>query len=151
LLTNLLNTFADEDETSVEDTLHSSLSQIVTSEREMARKQENLELREAAIGIELKPVVDAGTTANKTREAMQAALRNVKKDVALLQHYGAQDSPHVVLGLPRSIDRLMRSTEQDGRIRKALKGMVIHREDGILILDKTLGELQTASEFLTQH
>ncbi|MDZ4076529.1 MAG: hypothetical protein U1E04_17470 [Hylemonella sp.] len=141
LLTNLLNTFAEEDETSVEDTLHSSLSQIVTSEREMARKQENLERRETAIGVELKPVVDAGTTANKTREAMQTALRVVKKDVALLQHYGSQDSPHAVLGLPRSVDKLVRSTEQDPRIRKALKGMVIHREDGILILDKTLGEL----------
>lgn len=141
LLTNLLNTFADEDETSVEDTLHSSLSQIVSSEREMARKQENLERRETAIDVELKPVVDAGTTANKAREAMQSDLRNVKKDVALLQHYGSQDSPHAVLGLPRAVDKLMRSTEQDQRIRKAVKGMVIHREDGILILDKTLGEL----------
>lgn len=141
LLTNLLNTFAEEDETSVEDTLHTSLSQIVTSEREMARKQENLVRRETAIGVELKPVVDAGTTANKTREAMQTALRVVKKDVALLQHYGSQDSPHAVLGLPRSIDKLMRSTEQDPRIRKAIKGMVIHREDGILVLDKTLSEL----------
>lgn len=141
LLTNLLNTFADEDETSVEDTLHSSLSQIVTSEREMARKQENLERREAAITVELKPVVDAGTSANKAREAMQADLRSVKKDVALLQHYGSQDSPHAVLGLPKAIDKLMRSTEQDPRIRKAIKGMVIHREDGILILDKILGGL----------
>lgn len=141
LLTNLLNTFAEEDETSVEDTLHTSLSQIVTSERDMARKQENLEHRETAIGVELKPVVDAGTTANKTREAMQTALRDVKKDVALLQHYGSQNSPHAVLGLPRSIDKLMRSTEQDKRIRMAIKGMVIHRDDGILILDKTLSEL----------
>lgn len=141
LLTNLLNTFAEEDESNVEDTLHASLSQIVTSEREMARKQENLERRETAIDVELKPVVDAGTTANKAREAMQSDLRNVKKDVALLQHYGSQDSPYTVLGLPRAIDKLMRSTEQDQRIRKALKGMVIHREDGILVQDKTLSDL----------
>jgi hypothetical protein len=141
LLTNLLNTFAEEDESTVEDTLHASLFQIVTSEREMARKQENLERRETAIDVELKPVVDAGTAANAAREAMQSDLRAVKKDVALLQHFGSQDSPHAVLGLPRAIDKLMRSTEQDSRIRKALKGMVLHREDGILILDKTLGEL----------
>lgn len=141
LLSNLLNTFAEEEETGIEDTLHTSLSQIVNSEREMARKQDNLQRREAAIGVDLKPVVDAGSKAGKTRDAMQGALRVVKKDVALLQHYGSQDSPHAVLGLPRSIDKLMRSTEQDPRIRKAIKGMVIHREDGILILDKTLGEL----------
>lgn len=141
LLSNLLNTFAEEEEKGIEDTLHTSLSQIVNSEREMARKQENLQRRETAIGVDLKPVVDAGSTTSKTQEAMQAALRAVKKDVALLQHYGSQDSPHAVLGLPRSIDKLMRSTEQDPRIRKAIKGMVIHREDGILILDKTLGEL----------
>ncbi|MES2282521.1 MAG: hypothetical protein V4542_14000 [Pseudomonadota bacterium] len=141
LLTNLLNTFAEEDETSVEDTLHASLSQIVNSEREMARKQESLERRETAIGVDLKPVVDAGTSANKARDAMRKALRDVKKDVALLQHYGSQDSPHAVLGLPRPIEKLVRSAEQDPRIRKAIKGMVIHRDDGILILDKTLSEL----------
>lgn len=141
LLTNLLNTFADEDETGIEDTLHTSLSQIVNSEREMARKQENLQRRESAIGVDLKPVVDAGSTASKTQVAMQTSLRTVKKDVALLHYYGSQDSPHAVLGLPRAIDKLMRSAEQDPRIRKAIKGMVIHREDGILILDKTLGEL----------
>lgn len=141
LLSNLLNTFAEEEETSIEDTLHTSLSQIVNSEREMTRKQENLQRRETAIGVDLKPVVDAGSTASKTQDAMQVALRAVKKDVALLQHYGSQDSAHIVLGLPRAVDKLMRSTEQDPRIRKAIKGMVIHREDGIVILDKTLGEL----------
>ena len=107
----------------------------------MTRKQENLQRRETAIGVDLKPVVDAGSTASKTQDAMQVALRAVKKDVALLQHYGSQDSAHIVFGLPRAVDKLMRSTAQDPRIRKAIKGMVIHREDGILILDKTLGEL----------
>ncbi len=141
LLTNLLNTFAEEEETNVEDTLHNSLNQIVVSEREMARKQDNLQRREKAIEVDLKPVVDAGTAANQAREAMQKSLRAVKKDVALLQHFGSQDSPYAVQGLPRSIDKLMRSSEQDPRIRKALRGMVIHREDGILIVDKTLSEL----------
>lgn len=141
LLTNLLNTFAEEEETNVEDTLHNSLSQIVVSEREMARKQENLQHREAAIGVDLKPVVDAGAAANVARETMQRALRVVKKDVALFQHFGAQDSAHVVLGIPRPVDKLMRSSEQDSRIRKALRGMVIHREDGIVVSDKTLSDL----------
>ncbi|MFN3731641.1 hypothetical protein [Comamonas testosteroni] len=141
LLTNLLNTFAEEEETNVEDTLHNSLSQIVVSEREMARKQENLQHREAAIGVDLKPVVDAGAAANVARETMQRALRVVKKDVALFQHFGAQDSAHVVLGIPRPVDKLMRSSEQDSRIRKALRGMVIHREDGIVVSDRTLSDL----------
>ena len=141
LLSNLLNTFAEEEETSIEDTLHSSLSQIVNSEREMVRKQDNLKLREAAIRVDLKPVVDAGATADTAQRAMLNALRAVKKDVALLQHFGSQDSLHAMLGLPRSIDKLVRSTEQDPRIRKAIKGMVIHRDEGIFIQDKALGEL----------
>ena len=141
LLSNLLNTFADEEETSIEDTLHSSLSQIVYSEREMVRKQDNLKLREVAIGVDLRPLVNAGANAGTAQGAMLEALRGVKKDVALLQHYGSQGSSHAVLGIPLSIDKLVRSTDHDPRIRKALKGMVVHRDDGILIQDKTLGDL----------
>lgn len=141
LLTNLLNTFAEDGETGIEDTLHISLSQIVNSEREMSRKNANLEQRESAIGNDLKPVVDAGSKASIAHEKMQTALRAVKKDVALLHHFGSQDSTSAVLGLPRAIGSLMRSGDQDARIRKAIKGMVIHRDDGIVILDKTLGEL----------
>ena len=70
LLTNLLNSFSEEDETSVEDTLHLSLSRIVNSEREIARKQANLARRESAIGTDLKPLVEAGATANRAQEAM---------------------------------------------------------------------------------
>lgn len=141
LLTNLLNTFAEDGETGIEDTLHISLSQIVNSEREMSRKKENLERRESAIGSDLKPVVEAGSKASAAHEKMQTALRAVKKDVALLHHFGSQDSPSAVFGLPRPISSLVRSGDQDARIRKAIKGMVIHRDDGIVILDKTLGEL----------
>ncbi len=141
LLTNLLNTFAEEEETNVEDTLHHTLTQIVSSEREMARKQESLKHREAAIAVELKPVVEAGVAANLARDAMQKSLRAVKKNVALVQHFGSQASPYAVAGLPRSLEKLMRSPEQDPRIRKAIKGMVLHREDGILILEQTLSEL----------
>jgi hypothetical protein len=86
--------------------------------------------------VHAKPLIHPAQGTEHSKEP-----RHGHQDVALLQHHGSQDSPHAVLGLPRSIDRLMRSTEQDGRIRKALKGMVIHREDGILILDKTLGDL----------
>lgn len=95
----------------------------------------------SGMGTDLKPVVDAGLTASKAVAAMQGALMAVRKDVALL-HSGAQDSPHAVLGLPRAVDELMRSTEQEPQIRKAIKAMVIHREDGILILEKTLGDLE---------
>jgi len=141
LLTNLLNTFSEEDENSIEDTLHLSLSRIVNSERDIARKQANLAHREAAIDTDLKPVVEAGTAANTAQAGMQTALRAVKKDVALLHHFGAQTSPHAVCGLPRPISSLVRSGEQDGRIRTALKGMVIHLDDGIVLVDKTLSDL----------
>lgn len=141
LLTNLLNTFSEEDETGIEDTLHLSLSRIVNSERDIARKQANLARRESAIGTDLKPVVEAAAKANRAQEAMQTALRAVKKDVALLHHFGAQTSHHAVCGLPLPISSLVRSGDQDARIRKALTGMVIHRDDGILIVDKTLGDL----------
>lgn len=141
LLTNLLNSFSEDGESSIGDTLQISLSHIVNSERDIARKQASLERRESAIGVDLKPVVDTGARANTARTAMQAALRTVKKDVALLHHFGSQNSPYAFPGLPRPITGLMRSDEQDPRIRKAIKGMVISRDDGILILDKTMGEL----------
>ena len=141
LLTNLLNSFAEEGESTVEDTLHLSLSQIVNSEREIAKKQANLELRQTAIETDLKPVVDAGVTANTLHEAMQRALRAVKKDVALLHHFGAQKSPQALAGLPRALSSLVRAADQDPRIQRALRGMVISRDDGIVLVDKTLGEL----------
>lgn len=141
LLTNLLNSFAEEGESSIGDTLQISLSHIVNSERDIARKQVNLERRESAIGVDLRPVVETGARANSARAAMQAALRAVKKDVALLHHFGSQDSIYVLPGLPRPISSLVRNGEQDARIRKAIKGMVISRDDGIMILDKTLSEL----------
>lgn len=141
LLTNLLNSFAEEGESSIGDTLQISLSHIVNSERDIARKQANLERRESAIDVDLRPVVETGARANAARAAMQTALRAVKKDVALLHHFGSQDSIYVIPGLPRPISNLVRSGEQDVRIRKAIKGMVISRDDGILILDKTLSDL----------
>lgn len=143
LLSNLLNSFADDEEVSIEDTLHSSLSQIVTSERTVASKQAHLESREAAIQVDLKPVVTAGSEAGITHAAMQDALIEVRKDVTLLHHFGSQDSTHPIPGLPRPVHSLKRSEEQDARIRQAIKGMVIHREDGILVMDKTLAELAT--------
>lgn len=141
LLTNLLNSFSEDGESSIGDTLQISLSHIVNSERDIARKQANLERRESAIGVDLKPVVETGAKANTARAAMQTALRAVKKDVALLHHFGSQDSPYAFPGLPRLISSLVRPSDQDARIHKAIKGMVISRDDGILILDKTLSDL----------
>lgn len=141
LLTNLLNSFSEENESSIEDTLHISLSHIVNSERDIARKQANLERREAAIEVDLKPVVDSGAKANTLHTALQTSLRGVKKDVALLHHFGSQESPHAIAGLPRPLSSLLRTGDQDARIRQAVKGMVISRDDGLLIRDKTFGEL----------
>lgn len=141
LLTNLLNSFAEENESSIEDTLHLSLSQIVHSEREIARKQANLEVRQNAIENDLKPVVDAGAKANGLHKEVQAILRAVKKDVALLHHFGSQHSANAVVGLPRRLSTLPKAVDQDSRIHQALKGMVIARDDGILIRDNTISEL----------
>lgn len=141
LLTNLLNSFSEENESSIEDTLHISLSHIVNSERDIARKQANLERREAAIEVDLKPVVDSGAKANTLHTALQTSLRGVKKDVALLHHFGSQESPYAIAGLPRPLSSLLRTGDQDAQIRQAIKGMVISRDDGLLIRDKTLSEL----------
>lgn len=141
LLTNLMNSFSEENESTVEDTLHLSLSQIVNSEREIAKKQASLELRKSAIQDDLQPVVDAGVATNKCQSAMQTALRAVKKDVALLHHFGAQKSLHAVPGLPRPVSVLVRSDGDDARVFQVLKGMVITRDDGIAVRDKTLSDL----------
>lgn len=141
LLTNLLNSFSEENESSIEDTLHISLSHIVNSERDIARKQANLELRQTAIEIDLKPVVQAGAKANILQFAMQKALRAVKKDVSLFHHFGSQKSPHAIVGIPRPINSLVRPGNQDPRIHQAIKGMVISREDGILVRSDVFSEL----------
>lgn len=140
LLTNLLNSFSDEDELTVEDTLHKSLSRIVAAEKEVGRKEKHLATRQ--VGIErLQPILNAGQTAKVLQSEKDGVLRSFRKDVALTRHFGDQGVSTTIPGLPRSPKTLPRVGDQDPRLLQALKGMVITPEDGILILDKTLSEL----------
>lgn len=137
LLSNLLSSFSEEDESAVEDTLLKSLTRIVDAEREIVRKERRLQVR--AKGIEqLGPILDAGTSAHALKGERDTILRSLRKDIAFLRHFGAQGGPNSLPGIPRSLPNL---GDQDPRILVALKGMVITRDDGILLLDKTLSEL----------
>jgi hypothetical protein len=140
LLTNLLNSFSDEDELTVEDTLHKSLSRIVAAEKEVGHKQKHLVIREAGIQ-ELQPILDAGRIVKDLQSRKDSALRGLRKDVALACHFGDQDAKTAIAGLPRPLKSLPRSSEQDPRGAKALNGIVITSEDGLLIQDKTMSEL----------
>lgn len=137
LLSNLLSTFSEEDESAVEDTLLKSLTRIVDAEREIVRKEERLAVREKGIA-QLAPILQAGSDAQRLKTERDTLLRELRKDIALLRHFGVQGSSNALPGLPRPIPHL---GEQDPRISVALKGMVITRDDGILLLDKALSEL----------
>ncbi|MEO2219651.1 hypothetical protein ABGV49_21570 [Chromobacterium vaccinii] len=137
LLSNLLSSFSEEDESAVEDTLLKSLTRIVDAEREIVRKERRLQTRE--MGIEqLRPIMEAGSEAQNLKGQRDTVLRSLRKDIAFLRFFGAQEAPYVMPGIPRRLPNL---GDQDSRILVALKGMVITRDDGILLLDKTLGEL----------
>lgn len=137
LLSNLLSTFSDEDETAVEDTLFKSLSRIVDADREIVRKEQRLAIREKGIAL-LTPILNAGTAAEALKEQRDTILRNLRKDVALLGHFGSHGTPNAISGLPRKLPKM---GDQDPRILIALKGMVITRDEGILLLDGALSEL----------
>lgn len=137
LLSNLLSSFSEEDESAVEDTLLKSLTRIVDAEREIVRKEQRLKIRESGIS-QLQPIMDAGSHAQKLKGQRDTVLRRLRKDIAFLRYFGAQDMPNTILGIPR---RLANLGEQDPRILVALKGMVITRDDGILLLDKALSGL----------
>jgi len=111
LLSNLLSSFSEEDESAVEDTLLKSLTRIVDAEREILRKERRLHIRETGIE-QLRPIMEAGASAQALKGERDTILRSLPN-----------------LG------------DQDPRILVALKGMVITRDDGILLLDKTLSEL----------
>lgn len=137
LLSNLLSTFAEEDESAVEDTLLKSLTQIVRADKEILAKEERLRVRKEGIhGLE--PILAAGRTAQQLHRERDTLLRGLRRDVALLRHFGVQGTPHVLPGLPRGLPRM---GDQDPRILVALKGMVIAPAEGILLLDKALSEL----------
>lgn len=137
LLSNLLSSFSEEDESAVEDTLLKSLTRIVDAEREIVRKEKRLQVREAGIE-QLRPIMEAGTSAQALKGERDTILRSLRKDIAFLRHFGAQGGPNLLPGIPRSLPNL---GDQDPRILVALKGMVITRDDGILLLDKALSEL----------
>jgi hypothetical protein len=137
LLNNLLSTFTDEDETAVEDTLLKSLSRIVDADREIARKEQHLAIRESGIA-KLEPMLAVGTTAENLKRQRDITLRDLRKDVVFLWHFGLQGESTTIPGLPRKLPKM---GDQDPRILVALKGMVITRDEGILLLDKTLSEL----------
>lgn len=140
LLTNLLNSFSDEDELSVEDTLHKSLSRIVAAEKEVGRKERHLAIRQAGIAL-LQPILNAGRAANALQAQMTVVLRGFRKDVALCRHFGDQSAGTAIPGLPRSPKTLPRVADQDPRLLQALKGMVIMPDEGILILDKAMSDI----------
>lgn len=140
LLTNLLNSFSDEDELTVEDTLHKSLSRIVAAEKEVGRKEKHLAIRQG--GIErLQPILNAGQAVKALQSQKDSALRGLRKDAALARHFGDQGVRTAIPGLPRPLKTLLRIADQDPRLMQALKGMVITPEEGILILDKAMSEL----------
>ena len=137
LLSNLLSSFSEEDESAVEDTLLKSLTRIVDAEREIIRKEERLKIRESGIE-QLQPIMDAGSYAQTLKSQRDGALRRLRKDIAFLRHFGVQGVPNVMPGIPRRLPNL---GVQDPRILVALKGMVVTRDDGILLLEKALNEL----------
>ena len=137
LLNNLLSSFSEEDESAVEDTLLKSLTRIVDAEQEIVRKERRLQVRQSGIE-QLTPIMQAGTKAQELKGQQDTILRSLRKDIAFLRHFGAQGGPNAMPGIPRRLPNL---GDQDPRILLALKGMVITRDDGILLLDKTLSEL----------
>lgn len=137
LLSNLLSSFSEEDESAVEDTLLKSLTRIVDAEREILRKERRLKTRETGIA-QLQPIMDAGSEAQALKGQRDTVLRSLRKDIAFLRYFGAQGGPNAMPGIPR---RLPNMGDQDPRILIALKGMVITRDDGVLLLDSALGEI----------
>jgi hypothetical protein len=137
LLSNLLSSFAEEDESAVEDTLLKSLTQIVRADKEIAAKNKRLSVREEGIA-KLEPILHAGRKARQLQQECDGLLRKLRGDVAFLRYFGIQGSRYALPGLPRSLPKL---GEQDPRLLVALKGMVILPDEGIVLLDKTLSEL----------
>lgn len=140
LLTNLLSTWAEDDEQSVEDTLHLSLSQIVTTDDTIEKQEKRLEVRQAQLD-ELVPLLDIGERATQAGAAVAVALRAFRNDAALVQYFGDPSSSTSLPGLPRPVAALASDRDQDRRVQLALKGMLISAEEPIMLVDKTLSEL----------
>ena len=140
LLTNILSTWSEENEQSIEDTLYLSLSQIVKTDDDIAKKQRILEKREAQMhGLE--PLLAQAQTVTQSKQAVEAALQRFRKDAALAEHFGAQGERSALPGIPRSPEAVLREARQDPRILPALKGMFLSADGPTMILDKTLANL----------
>lgn len=150
LLTNLLNSWSDENETTIEDTLFNSLSRIVDAEREVARKQAHLAAREAGIE-QLRPILEAGRVVNKLRDDRDNVLRSLSTSIALVHRFGAPDSSRVLPGLPRPPSSLVKDSIQDRRIGDAIRGMVLTADNGVLLLSTTLASLAKLSNSQLQE
>lgn len=140
LLTNLLSTWSEDNEQSVEDTLHLSLSQIVRTDETIAKQEKRLQVRQGQLD-ELEPLLEIGERATQAEAAVSAALRAFRKDAALVTHFGDPTSKAALPGLPRPIASLAPDREQDPRVLKALQGMLMSAEEPIMLVDKTLSEL----------
>lgn len=140
LLTNLLSTWAEDDEQSVEDTLHLSLSQIVTTDETIEKQEKRLQVRQAQLD-ELAPLLQIGERATQAGMGVAVALRAFRRDAALVKYFGDPSSTTALPGLPRPVDTLVLDREQDPRVAQALKGMLISPDEPIMLVDKTLSEL----------
>lgn len=140
LLTNILSTWAEEGEQSIEDTLYLSLSQIVKTDDEIAKKESILQKRRSQLqGLE--PLLIHGEAASSALSAVKSSLERIRKDAALAEHFGTQGDAHAVPGIPKSPESVLRDTGQDPRILKALRGMFLTSDASIMIFDRTLAEL----------
>lgn len=140
LLSNLLSTWAEENEQTVEDTLYLSLSRIVETERSLAKQEKRLETRELKLK-ELEPVLAIGNRASEANSKLRAALATLRKDAALVHHFGSPESISCLPGIPRPVSRVKRDREMDSKVVTAMKGLVLSNEHPLLLLDHTLAEL----------
>lgn len=150
LLTNLMSTWAEADEQSVEDTLHRSLSQIVQTDETLAKQEKKLEVRQGQLD-ELAPLLDIGERATRAQTGVTAALQAFRKDAALVKYFGDQASKTSIRGLPRPVESLARDRELDPRVVQTLRGMLLSAEEPIMLVDRTLAELAgVAVRIITQ-
>lgn len=140
LLSNLLSTWAEENEATVEDTLYLSLSRIVETERSLAKQEKRLEARELKL-TELEPVLAIGGCASQANLKLRAALVALRKDAALVHHFGSPESTSCLPGIPRPVSSVRRDREMDPRVFTAIQGLVLSNEQPLLLLDQTLAEL----------
>lgn len=140
LLTNILSTWAEEGEQSIEDTLYLSLSQIVKTDDEIAKKDLILKRREAQLSS-LQPLLELGGRASEAQSAVRVALQDIRKDAALGERFGAHRSRDALPGIPKSLDSLVTDQTQDPRVMQALRGMFLSADGNIMIFADVVAEI----------